>query len=147
MIVGQGRERQNIERLITDANLTSGVTLAGFRSDVAQLLKASDAFVLSSLKEGWPLVILEAMAAGIPVVATASGGQVDVIRHGKNGYIVPTANVEKLAQAMLGVMMLTSDERQAMILKAKNMAHDDFSHEAAVNHLQEIYESEFEKKN
>lgn len=146
LVVGQGRERQNLQTLITDADLTAAVTLAGFRKDIPQLLKASDAFILSSLKEGWPLVILEAMAAGIPVVATESGGQVEVIHYGRNGYIVPTANAEKLAQAMLDVMALTSDQRKDMVQKAKNMSHDDFSHEAAVSHLQQIYESELAKK-
>ncbi|MCK5000974.1 MAG: glycosyltransferase [Anaerohalosphaera sp.] len=146
LIVGEGRERQDIEERIGKAGLTSDVTLAGYRKDVAQLLKASDVFVLSSLKEGWPLVILEAMAAGIPVVATASGGQQEVIRYGENGYLVPVADGERLGRAMIDSMELTDDQRQTIIGNAKQLAYNNFSHKAAVRHLEEIYELEFAKQ-
>lgn len=75
----------------------------GYRADVADLYSAADAFVLSSRKEALPMVLLEAMGAGLPVVATAVGGVPGIVRHEENGLLVPPAEPGRLAAAMARV--------------------------------------------
>ncbi len=90
LIIGDGPEREKLEALVTALRLKGRVTFAGQVSqpDVARLMAQCDLFVLNSSYEGQPHVVLEAMAAGLPVVATAVGGTVEVIRHPENGILI-----------------------------------------------------------
>lgn len=96
-IVGEGEERVKLEGLIHDLKLEDCVELMGVRDDVEQLLAQADIFVLSSKKEGMPLSILEALAAGLPVISTDVGGARDVVKDGENGYIVPVDNIQAMS--------------------------------------------------
>ncbi len=97
LIVGDGDERAAIEKTIADRNLERHVVLAGTRSDIADLLAASDAFLMSSISEGIPLTIIEAMAACLPVVSTAVGGIPEMIEHGKSGFLAAARDSTALA--------------------------------------------------
>jgi L-malate glycosyltransferase len=83
-----------------ELNLNGDVRFLGYWSDTRSLYSAADAFVLSSRKEGLPLVLLEAMSAGLPVVATEVGAVVEVIRRDLDGLLVPPASADRLARAM-----------------------------------------------
>jgi sugar transferase (PEP-CTERM/EpsH1 system associated) len=100
IIAGEGRERADLERQIVQLGLTESVRLLGNRSDVPGLLAACDVFVLSSIAEGMPITMLEAMAAGLPVVATDVGGMASVVQAGVTGTLVPARNPEALARAL-----------------------------------------------
>jgi glycosyltransferase involved in cell wall biosynthesis len=100
LLVGEGSRRRDLERLIDSLDLGSSVKLAGPRSDIPDLLAAADVFVLSSLREGLPVSLLEAMAAGRAIVATSVGGISDALRPGENGMLVPSGDVDKLAEAL-----------------------------------------------
>jgi glycosyltransferase involved in cell wall biosynthesis len=89
---------------ITALNLEHHVTLAGQRDDVPALLGAADLFVQSSILEGLPLSLLEAMAAGVPVVATAVGGMPRLVKDGVTGRLIPPDDSEALAAAMLDIL-------------------------------------------
>ena len=90
MIFGEGTQRPALERLIANAGLVGRFVLPGFRGDLDQLLPTRPiSFVLPSFTEGMPNVLLEAGAAGVPVVATAVGGTPEVVADGKTGYLVP----------------------------------------------------------
>lgn len=100
-IVGDGPARTECERLLAELNLTEQIWLAGDRSDVPELMRAMDLFVLPSLGEGISNTILEAMACGLPVIATEVGGNPELVVPGKTGTLVPVADHEKMAQALL----------------------------------------------
>jgi starch synthase (maltosyl-transferring) len=104
LIVGEGCDRNSLQALASDLRIDRSVLFAGPRSDVPGLLKAATVFVLPSLWEGMPNVVLEAMAAGLPVIATAVEGSREIIVHGDNGLLVSTANPSELAMAILRVL-------------------------------------------
>ena len=100
VIVGDGPDRTTVENEVRRLGLESVVQLAGERNDVPELLAASDVFVLSSRSEGLPLSILEAMAAGLPVVATNVGGVSELVLDGQTGILVPPGDPRSLAGAI-----------------------------------------------
>lgn len=100
LIVGDGPERGQLERLIRVHGLGESVILTGRRDDVPDLMLAADLFVLSSLWEGMPNVLMQAMAAGLPVVATQVEGVEELLSDQKYGLIVTPGSVEELGAAM-----------------------------------------------
>lgn len=88
-IVGEGNLRSEIETLVKEENLSSRVNLLGFldKEELYKVYKESNVFVLGSLWEGFPNVVLEAMSFGLPVISTPVAGSVDVIKNGKNGFL------------------------------------------------------------
>ena len=104
VLVGEGRERRRIEELCGDLNLTETITLAGQQDDINPYYGISDVFLLPSLSEGCPNVLLEAMAAGVPVVATAVGGILEVVTSGKDAILVKKCDPDDLASATAQVL-------------------------------------------
>ena len=99
-LVGDGPDRPAVENEVRRLGLDSVVRLAGVRTDVPELLAAADLFVLSSRSEGLPLSILEAMATGLPVVASRVGGVPEVVVDGETGLLVPPGDPGSLARAI-----------------------------------------------
>lgn len=99
-IAGRGDEEAGLRDLIASRGLGDRVRLLGLRTDVPDLLAAADVFVMPSLSEGLPLALLEAMSAGVPVVASAVGGIPTVIREGETGMLVPPSDADALAGAL-----------------------------------------------
>jgi len=116
VMVGEGFLRQDIEALIAETGTGERVHLAGFRDDVRPALAAADAFVLSSYNEGMPWVMIEALAAGLPLVATDISGTHACVDDGVNGLIVPERDPEALAAAC--VRLLADDVRHAAMGEA-----------------------------
>ncbi len=102
VLVGEGPQRKVLEAKIASAGLAAQVQLLGNRTDVAALLGEFDIFVLSSIAEGMPGAILEAMASGLPIVATRVGGVDEVVVDGVTGTLVEPSNPAALAQALRG---------------------------------------------
>lgn len=100
VIVGDGPLLPTIRQKVLDNGLTDLVWLPGSRTDIADLMRAYSIFVLPSLAEGTPVTILEAMASGLPVVATRVGGVPEVVVNDQTGLLVPPSDTEALAQAM-----------------------------------------------
>jgi glycosyltransferase involved in cell wall biosynthesis len=100
LFVGEGELRPNLERQIGALGLQERVHMLGVRSDIPEILNATDVFVLSSDWEGNPLSVMEAMAAGKPVISTAVGGVPELIKDGECGLLVPQQAAEALAEAM-----------------------------------------------
>jgi glycosyltransferase involved in cell wall biosynthesis len=100
-IVGEGPELPALTTLASELKLSDVCQFLGARSDVPTLLKHADMLVLCSDDEGLPNVILEAMAAGLPVVSTPAGDAKSVVRDGSNGFVVPFHSVEQLADGMV----------------------------------------------
>jgi glycosyltransferase involved in cell wall biosynthesis len=100
LIVGDGPDRPGLEEEIQALELSDRVRLAGERRDVPQLLAAADVFVLSSASEGLPVSVLEAMAAGLPVVASRVGGVPEQVSDGETGLLVEPGDPNELAAAL-----------------------------------------------
>jgi glycosyltransferase involved in cell wall biosynthesis len=104
VIAGEGELRQSLEHQIKHLGLEKHVLLAGFRPDVLSLHKAFDIFVMSSVTEGLGTSILDAMASGRPVVATAAGGIPEVVQDGETGLLVPPRDHEAMADAIVRLL-------------------------------------------
>ena len=104
ILVGNGEMQIPLEKEISQKRLKDCVYLAGGRSDVYQLLPGADAFILSSKREGFPMSILEAMASGLPVIATNVGGIPEVIKDEQNGILVSPQDQNALANAICRVL-------------------------------------------
>ncbi|MGE3818642.1 MAG: glycosyltransferase [Isosphaeraceae bacterium] len=114
LICGVGSLREDLEALTTSLGLGSQVRFLGLRDDVPAVLSAADGFALSSDLEGLPLVLLQASAAALPIVATRVGGNAEVVQHGESGFIVPPGNPAAFAEAMARLESLPADQRRAM---------------------------------
>mgnify|MGYP001601447598 FL=1 len=106
MIVGEDFERRgaykkNLEELVSDLGLKEQIIFTGYRSDIMGLMNAFELFVLPSLVEGLPVVILEAMAAKKPVITTPVGGNPEIVIDGETGTIVPSGDPDRLAEAII----------------------------------------------
>jgi len=102
VMVGDGRLRNDVAAFLERAGVRDRVWLAGERDDVPDIMRGLDCFVLPSLAEGVSNTILEAMASGLPVVATRVGGNSELIESGMTGTLVGAANIDSMAEAMLG---------------------------------------------
>ena len=100
LIVGEGEERERLTRKLEDCGMTVRTWMAGSRDDVPALMRAMNCFVLPSLAEGTSCTLQEAMATGLPIVATAVGGSPDVLEQGHCGALVPSNDVDALKAAL-----------------------------------------------
>jgi glycosyltransferase involved in cell wall biosynthesis len=103
-LVGEGPLRNALEEQVAQQRLGSVVKFLGLRQDVPQLLAQASIFVLSSEREGLPISLLEAMASGVPVVATAVGEIPKIIKDGSNGFLVKPRDPDELAEKMIEVL-------------------------------------------
>jgi glycosyltransferase involved in cell wall biosynthesis len=101
LIAGGGLLHDDLKRQVSGSGLENNVRLLGNREDVQRLLGSADIFVLSSRREGLPMALLEAMAAGLPVVSTRVGGIDEVVRDGVEGWLVPAGDAKALSEALL----------------------------------------------
>ncbi|PHR94618.1 MAG: glycosyltransferase [Blastopirellula sp.] len=126
LLAGDGEERHSLEQLINELNLEDKVQLLGSRNDVPRLLQAADMFLLSSISEGIPLTLIEAMASGLPCVSTDVGGTSEVIDHEKNGLLAEKGNPDDIADKLS--MLLTDKMRAKQMAEAGYaQAHQRFS--------------------
>lgn len=114
VIAGEGPLRGALEKQIRELGIESSVRLLGYRKDVPRLLRAVDAFVISSKEEGLGTSVLDAMVCGLPVIATAGGGIPEIVAHEKTGLLVPIQVPEALAEAILRVF---TDDGLASVIR------------------------------
>ena len=139
LIVGEGDERPTIEAGIRQKNLEHHVRLAGGRGDVADLLAAADAFLMSSISEGIPLTIIEAMAAELPVVSTAVGGIPEMITSERNGFLAPARQPAELARCLVSLAQSPS-LRKKIGTAGRRTAEEQFSLTGMLNGYRRLYE-------
>jgi glycosyltransferase involved in cell wall biosynthesis len=138
IMVGDGDLKPKIESMVRANNLSDYVQFLGLRKDIPELLAAADIFVLSSDWEGMPLVIIEAMAAGKPVVATAVGGVPDMITDQASGFLVKPNDAEAMAQIIL---KLANDKALASKIGevGRKIAQDRFDVSMAAREYEKKY--------
>lgn len=141
LIAGDGPYRPQVKSLIGRLGLDDRVKLAGFRQDVPQILAASDIFVLSTaLWEGLPLTVLEAMASGLPVVASDVGGIAEAVRNMETGIIIPQKDPQALSEALLE-LLADREKAVAMGQMGRERAEVHFTRERMARETMEIYEA------
>ncbi|HEU4939336.1 MAG TPA: glycosyltransferase [Vicinamibacterales bacterium] len=139
IIAGEGELRPALERQIRDYHLEKHVLLAGFRPDVLSLHKAFDIFVMSSVTEGLGTSLLDAMAAGKPIVATRAGGIPEVVAHEETGVLVPPRDHDAMAEAIVRLLkdaMLRGQMGDAGRARARSL----FSAERMVQNTLNVYQ-------
>ncbi|TAK58393.1 glycosyltransferase family 1 protein [Patescibacteria group bacterium] len=117
VLIGDGEEKGALESLAKSLNVTDQIFFIGFIPDAWKYLNALDCFLLPSLKEGLPYVILEATRVACPIVATSVGGIPDVLHTYPNGKLIPTKNPEEIARAILALNTIRNTDE---ILSEKN---------------------------
>jgi glycosyltransferase involved in cell wall biosynthesis len=140
MIVGDGPERDVIVETIKALGLEKNVTMLGLRHDVSRILSAADAFLLTSLSEGIPVTIIEAMAAGVPVVSTNVGGVPELLEDGVSGLLVPVGDATGVANALTR-LEADRDLRERLSRAARERAETCFSEPQMIEAYAALYAS------
>nr|WP_245795463.1 TIGR03088 family PEP-CTERM/XrtA system glycosyltransferase [Thioalkalivibrio denitrificans] len=138
VIVGDGPLFEAVSRMLAEADVDAQAWLPGAREDVPDLMRAMDIFVLPSLAEGICNTILEAMASGLPVIATDVGGNPDLVTVGETGALVPAGQPNALADALVDYLT-NADRREREGKAARARAEKEFSMEAMVRGYMEVY--------
>jgi glycosyltransferase involved in cell wall biosynthesis len=139
VVVGEGDERPRLEALVAELALGDRVRLLGYRSDLPDWYEAMDAFALSSLREGLPNVLLEAMALETPVVATRIAGVPRLVRHEENGLLVEPGSVEELTGA-LGRLLRDPALRDRLARAGRRSVEADYSFAVRMDKLRLLYD-------
>ncbi|NPV45577.1 MAG: glycosyltransferase family 4 protein [Armatimonadetes bacterium] len=141
VVIGDGPLMENLQRIAADCQVRVQFTGQLTPEEVQEFLETEvDVFVLASEDEGLPMTIIEAMASGLPIIATPVGAVPDLVRDAENGYLVPVGDVSALAEAMY--LLATDPERRLAMGKASReryLAH--FSQEAVWPKLEALYQS------
>jgi glycosyltransferase involved in cell wall biosynthesis len=145
LLVGDGPLKRQIEAMIVEYGISKKVILTGFRSDIPELLSIMDVFVLTSLWEGLPRVLPQAMAMGVPIVATSVDGIPELVKHGQNGFMVPPEDFRALAQKTLQLIENPS-LAEKMGEAGKQMVYPEFCVKEMVKKTEKLYEYLFNLK-
>lgn len=145
IMVGEGPLRHASQAILNAAGLADLAWLPGERQDVPDIMRGLDCFVLPSIAEGISNTILEAMASGLPVIATAVGGNPELITEGQNGLLVPPSDPSRLASAMIELAR-NPERTHAMGQCGRMLVEKNFSMSAMVRNYQQLYDRLFYEK-
>lgn len=144
LVVGDGSERPALEREAGELGLSGKVHFIGVRDDVPAVLKLMDVLVLSSLSEGSPNVLLEGMAAGVPVVAMSVGGVPEVVEDGVSGFLVDPGDAPGLSNAVLRLLN-DSDRAREMGRKGRAIAAENYDINRVIARVEDVFTSLLER--
>lgn len=137
ILAGNGPLFDHYKKRVTELNLSNNIILAGYRKDIDELLQLSDVSVASSIREGLPVNIMEAMACGLPIVATKNRGHRELIKHGQSGYLV---DLEKTREFADSIYKLYLDKKRREEMGEYNLKIvDKYSVENVCQELETIY--------
>ena len=139
MLVGDGPLMNPMESLAAELGISDRVIFTGFRREMPQYLSLLDVFALASTRESFPLAAREAMAAGKPVVATRVGGCSEVVRDGETGFLVPAMNPERLADAILE-LLLDKEKARKMGARSRVRASGQFDHRIWIRKNEQVFQ-------
>ncbi len=140
IFVGDGPLRLNLGELARTLNVYDYCHFLGVRDDISTILTASKIMVLPSLWEGLPLVILEAFSMSVPVIATKVGGNVELVKNEKTGYLVEPKDNQGLASAIIQ-LLLHEDKRQEMGRNAYREYQENYTFERMISNIERVYQS------
>ena len=139
LLVGDGALRKRLESQVEALGLSRQVHFLGLQTDISEILRAADIFVLSSDFEGNPLCVMEAMAAGLPIVSTAVGGVPALLESDKQGLLVPPGDGLSLSKAMMALLQ-NQEARNSWGRAAARRAKEKFDVSTMVQAYEEVYE-------
>jgi glycosyltransferase involved in cell wall biosynthesis len=139
VILGEGKQREYLENIIREKGLNERVFLIGYHENGYKLIKNFNVFALSSLTEGLPITLLEAMQAGVPIIATRVGGIPGVINNGQSGLLVEPKDAISLANAILFIRK-NSDKAKSMARNAKHIALTKYSSRRMAEKYRAVYQ-------
>lgn len=140
LLIGDGPQRPAIERQVADAGLQARVRLPGHRDDARQLVQCLDLFVLCSFSEGTSVALLEAIAAGVPVVVTAVGGNPEIVVAETTGWVVPSGNVGALSRVFRQAFV-DPESRLAFAQAGRRRFAQRFTIDAMLDAYRTLYET------
>jgi glycosyltransferase involved in cell wall biosynthesis len=138
LIVGEGKEKANLLKLVNDLGIAKNVFFKPEVQDTKDMLSAMDIFVLPSLKEGLGLALMEAMAGGLAVIGSDVGGIRSLIKDGVNGLLVKPADVSDLTRAILSLLE-NPDKAESLGRAARSFIYENFSQEKMVLETEKVY--------
>ncbi|GIW67115.1 MAG: hypothetical protein KatS3mg095_1013 [Candidatus Parcubacteria bacterium] len=145
VIIGDGPDRNKIEKLVKDLKLEDKIFLMGHKTNPYKYMKNSTIFVLSSFHEGMPIVLIEALVCGIPVIATdCNFGPREVLENGEYGILVPVGNYEKMAEAI--EKLLTDKEFSNLLISRGRQRILSFTKDKSLKKYENIVEDLLTKK-
>ena len=145
LIIGEGELKGSLEEKVQEFGISENVHFLGHQSDVSPYLQLSDIFVLPSLNEGFGLVIIEAMAAGLPIIASNVGGIPEIVDDGTEGLLVPSEDANKLAEAIIKIADNT-ELISKMSFACKRKVEANFSIANMHKATTDLYQSIIEQK-
>ena len=138
LVVGNGSELENLKLEARTLYIQNNVIFTGNRHDIPEILQVLDLLLVTSLSEGLPMIVLEAMAASLPIISTAVGGIPSVIEDGKSGYIIRTADPNSISEAVL--CMLADEETRVRYAKvARRLVSQRFSVRKMARRYEKLY--------
>jgi glycosyltransferase involved in cell wall biosynthesis len=140
LLVGRGALQDETESLARELGLEGAVRFLGVRRDVPELMSAADGYLMSSAWEGMPMVLLEAAAAGLPIVTTAVGGNGEVVGDEESGFLVRPRDAGALGAAMLRLMDLSEPERRAMGERGRERVRSRYGLRRVVERWMDLYQ-------
>jgi glycosyltransferase involved in cell wall biosynthesis len=146
LLVGRGSLQAETEALTRELELNEAVRFLGVRHDVPEVMSAADGYVMSSAYEGMPMVLLEAAAAALPIVATQVGGNQEVVLDRQNGYLAPPRDPARLAELMLRLMSLPEGERRSMGRRGREHVWANYSLNRVAEQWEEIYQEVLQRR-
>lgn len=139
LILGEGEDRKKLDLNIKNLNLEKNIFLLGNKRNVADYLKVADIFVLSSLWEGMPTAVLEAMACGLPTVCCKAGGVVEIIEDKKDGFLIDSNNSNNIAETIEQVLQISVCEKEKIARQAKKKVKNFFSAKIMTQNYEKLY--------
>ena len=146
LLVGRGSLQAETESLAHALGLSGGVRFLGVRSDIPEIMSVADGYVMSSAWEGMPMVLLEAAAAGLPIVATTVGGNHEVVLDETSGFLVPPRDPEALGLAMLRLMGLPEEQRGTMGERGREHIRTRYGLGQVAERWESLYREVLERK-
>ena len=138
LLVGDGETRAILHKLVRDLSIEDKVVFTGFRSDVVEILRSLDIYVLPSHTEGMSISLLEAMSTQLPVVASRVGGNPEIVTHGVNGLLVEESNVDDMTQNLLDLIE-NRPLAEKLALAARNTVVENYSFRKMILQYQQLY--------
>jgi L-malate glycosyltransferase len=142
-IVGDGPDRESVENLVKARGLEKHIFLTGFVSNIQEVLPSLDIFLFTSKTEGLGTSILDAMAAGVPIVTTNAGGIPEMVNHDVNGFMYPVGDVQALADGL--IQLLNQPEKGIQLAEKAFETVEDFSKEKTARRTVDVYKEILER--
>jgi len=138
IIVGDGELRQELENYARQIGIQDSVIFTGWRRDLEKIYAGLDIVCLTSLNEGTPVSLIEAMAAAKPVISTDVGGVKDIVEHEKNGLLVASGNIDEYADAVIKLIK-NPDMRLNMGAYGRESVREKFSKDRLIEDMKKLY--------